>query len=139
MRCHRGGVVAIDHAVCIRIVGHLRALRHQRHREADAWRQLHQAGSDRRAADDHHLGARQQRVDEELQRAARVARHAELEHVAEVAFVAFFGGRDADHASAAVLQGLPHGSYDGRLRTAAADPAVHLAIGSDDGFVPHVR
>ena len=53
--------------------------------------------------------------------------------------MAFFGRRDADHAGAAVLQGLPHGADDGRLRTAAADPTVHLAIGGDDGLVADVR
>ena len=110
-------------------------MRHHRHPQAHTGGQAHQRTRHGRVAHHHQCGRGQDRVNEQLQRAARMAGHAELEHIAQIAFGAFIRWCDADFASLPVEQRTAHGFDDRRLGAATTDPAVDLPIGGDDRFV----
>jgi len=107
----------------------------QGHRKTDARCQVQQGTRDRRIADQHQGGGRQHRIDEELERAAGMAGHAELQHVVELHLAALGLGRDADLPRLPVTQRAAYRLDHGRLGAAAADPAVDAAFGADHSFV----
>src|SRR3990167_3579566 len=132
---HAGGIVAVQYAGGVRVVAALCAFGHQSHAQANAGRQPRQRPRHRRITEHGELGGGQHGVDEELQCAARMAGHAELQHVAQRALGGLVGRGDADALWLAAGQRLAHGFHHGGLGAAAADPAVDLAVGGDERLV----
>ena len=83
--------------------------------------QLGERNRDGRRADHQQLLARQHRVDEQLQRTARMAGHPELEYVGEVA-LAGIGRRNTNHPRPAIGQQSADCLDDRGLRAATAHP-----------------
>jgi hypothetical protein len=139
LRSQVRGVVAGHHALGIGKAPCLGPVRHHRDRQPHARRQRRQRQRQRRIAHHHEPRARQHGVNKQLQRAAAVAGHAELEHVLQLALSALFRRRDANQARSPIGQRLAHRAQHRGLRAAAADPAALDALGTDHGLVAGPR